>query len=51
MKKKCNNKKSLADEVIDVYRDKESIKYDPNGSWTGIPADINDKPIQDADDL
>lgn len=49
--KKKNNRKSLADEVIDGYRDKESIKYDPEGSWTGVPADIYEKPIQDADDL
>ena len=50
-KKKKTDKKSLTDEVIDSYRDPESAKYDPNGSWTGVPADIYEKPIQDADDL
>ena len=27
------------------------IVTDPLGSWTGVPADPYDKPIQDADDL
>ncbi len=26
-------------------------KTDPLGSWTGIPEDEDDRPIQDADDL
>lgn len=26
-------------------------KTDPNGSWTGVPSNPYDKPIQDADDL
>jgi len=29
----------------------ESINTDPFGSWTGVPNDCYDKPIQDADDL
>ncbi len=29
----------------------EVIISDPQGSWTGVPIDKNDKPIQDADDL
>lgn len=28
-----------------------SCKNDPNGSYTGVPLDPNDKPVQDADDL
>ena len=28
-----------------------SDNFDPLGSYTGTPADKNDKPIQDADDL
>ncbi len=28
-----------------------SINTDPQGSWTGVPEDPYDKPIQDADDL
>ena len=26
-------------------------KTDPQGSWTGLPADENEEPVQDADDL
>ena len=26
-------------------------KTDPLGSWTGVPADGEEKPVQDADDL
>ena len=29
----------------------KNIVTDPNGSYTGRPADPEDKPIQDADDL
>lgn len=25
--------------------------YDPNGSYTGRPVAVNEKPVQDADDL
>ena len=32
--------------------DNLSSTFDPNGSYTGIPKDsINERPIQDADDL
>lgn len=49
--KKNNNKQNLNDVVIDGYRNEVSTQFDPNGSWTGVPADKNDKPVQDADDL
>ena len=26
-------------------------KTDPQGSWTGVPADPEEQPVQDADDL
>ena len=29
----------------------ETSKTDPLGSWTGVPCDPEDEPIQDADDL
>lgn len=29
----------------------ENPKTDPQGSWTGIPGNRNDTPVQDADDL
>ncbi len=32
------------------YLDPKIIS-DPNGSYTGRPADENEKPVQDADDL
>ncbi len=30
---------------------KEKIISDVNGSYTGVPLDPNEKPVQDADDL
>ena len=27
------------------------VDFDPQGSYTGVPADRNDKLVQDADDL
>lgn len=29
----------------------ENISTDPNGSWTGVPLNPFDVPVQDADDL
>ena len=34
-----------------VEKKKDHINTDPFGSYTGRPADKNEKPIQDADDL
>lgn len=31
--------------------DCQSARTDPQGSWTGVPADPEEKPVQDADDL
>lgn len=31
--------------------DMEAKKTDPQGSWTGVPADRDEVPVQDADDL
>ncbi len=30
---------------------KDKIITDPNGSYTGRPLDLSEKPVQDADDL
>ena len=30
---------------------KKEDSFDPMGSYTGMPADPNEKPVQDADDL
>ncbi len=38
------------DELVDALSE-GSAQYDPNGSWTGVPQDANEKPVQDADDL
>lgn len=46
-----NKNKNLPDVVIDGYIEDNSSKYDPNGSWTGVPMDKKEKPVQDADDL
>ena len=49
--KNNKKKKSLAEEAVKAYTDNDGLKFDPNGSWTGIPIDKFEKPIQDADDL
>ena len=40
---------------VDFYakmsEDQDRINTDPQGSYTGVPDDPYDKPIQDADDL
>ena len=36
---------------IPIRDDPALIVTDPNGSYTGRPADAHEKPIQDADDL
>jgi len=36
---------------VENMKKKEKIVTDPFGSYTGRPADPQDKPIQDADDL
>ena len=50
------NKKNIklsdkVDSVIKAYVDEESFKTDPNGSYTGHPAEKGEQPVQDADDL
>ena len=42
-------KKAL--DTATAARDSEIKNTDPLGSYTGVPANPNDKPIQDADDL
>ncbi|MCL2053948.1 MAG: hypothetical protein FWG90_05855 [Oscillospiraceae bacterium] len=41
-------RKSKVDEIL---ADAKPAKNDPNGSYTGLPIDKNEKPVQDADDL
>ena len=35
----------------DSKKKEEQISTDPFGSYTGVPKILNEKPIQDADDL
>ena len=50
----CQNNKN-AQYRVDFYTkmsmDQDRINTDPQGSYTGVPDDPYDKPIQDADDL
>ena len=52
---KENKKKNNQFPDMTSYFDPKQLKYDPDGSYTGISADMyygyDDKPIQDADDL
>ena len=44
-----NNKSDIYKKVL--YDIDSSIKTDPDGSWTGVPEDPYNKPVQDVDDL
>ena len=46
------NKKipSGAEECVEAYR-AGGEETDPQGSWTGVPLDPFEEPVQDADDL
>lgn len=51
---KSKNKKNndiMQNEVIQSIINPQPSKDDPNGSYTGVPVDKNEKPVQDADDL
>ena len=52
-KKKCdnsNNNLSRCENSLARGYD-NSICTDPNGSYTGVPRDKDEKPVQDVDDL
>ena len=53
MADKAKNERIMkrARSVIKVRTDDGRIKSDVNGSYTGVPFDKNEKPVQDADDL
>ena len=48
----CKTKTPM-DKALSVVRaySEDGIETDPLGSWTGVPKDRNDRPVQDADDL
>lgn len=43
--------KKLGEEIAREFVARDTDKFDPLGSWTGTPADKEEKPTQDADDL
>lgn len=53
--KMADNKKGKTPMDIALYVVRRNINTgintDPLGSWTGVPEDENDTPVQDADDL
>lgn len=53
--KNNKNKNSKAQkkgmEVANEFVSKDSLKFDPNGSYTGKTKNKNEEPVQDADDL
>jgi hypothetical protein len=53
MKNKNKNNDKQKKEIIDLTRfiNPNEAKFDPQGSWTGVPENIYEEPIQDADDL
>ena len=38
-------------EAVRQIMEQEPSRTDPQGSWTGLPEDENEVPVQDADDL
>jgi len=48
---KSNEKKRTNGKAGFENSSMKSSKTDPDGSWTGVPIDEFEKPIQDADDL
>lgn len=54
VKNSCQNNKNALSRVnfyVNMSEDQDRINTDPQGSYTGVPDDPYDKPIQDADDL
>lgn len=52
MKDKKQNKPSkLVKEIIDTFINGDSLKSDPNGSYTGKGTNPFSTPVQDQDDL
>ena len=47
---KKRDRKDRPDLVPEIFAQQPSLT-DPQGSWTGKPADELDEPVQDADDL
>lgn len=48
---KMKNARTRVDFSMKSYESENRIDTDPFGSYTGVPDDPYDKPVQDADDL
>lgn len=44
-------RREQADAVVDTIVHQPASDTDPQGSWTGRPEDLDEAPVQDADDL
>ncbi len=52
MKKKKKQNRDFPKELdLPTLTAMNSIMTDPNGSYTGVPKNKHDKPVQDVDDL
>lgn len=49
--KKEKEKNVMSDKTIQNIINPEVSDTDPNGSYTGVPVNRFEKPVQDADDL
>lgn len=50
-KNKKRNATNAAINILKTENFNDGIIADPDGSYTGVPVDKNEKPVQDADDL
>ena len=50
-KKEKKQNSALVNEIIDTFVNGESLKSDPNGSYTGKGTNPFSTPVQDQDDL
>ncbi len=44
-------RREKAEQIVESIVEQPASRTDPQGSWTGRPADADDVPVQDADDL
>lgn len=51
MRKATEKKKREIMNKVEEMIDMQASKTDPLGSYTGVPVDPDEKPVQDADDL
>lgn len=51
MRNKKKENSPMKNKVVQSIINKKPSKTDPYGSYTGIPIEKGEKPIQDADDL